>query len=190
MHRAFFIGGYAILLLLSGCQIAPTPVIPEQDVNHLTHWQANGRFAYKSANDGGSASVRWQQQDDKGYLRFSGPMGLGSAELHWEPGFAQLTSSKGTLEAPSAEVLAYELTGLLLPADALLYWLRGLPWPHSPAHITKDNEGRPAQLTQMDWQLDFDRWQQVQGYWLPHRLKAKHNNDSFTLVIQQWNPAP
>src|SRR5699024_3682688 len=144
----------------------------------------------KSANDGGSATVRWQQQDHKGHLRFSGPMCLGSAELDWEPCAAELTSSKGTINAPSAEILAYELTGLLLPADALLYWLRGLPWPQGPAQLTKDDAGRLTQLTQLDWQISFDRWQQVQGYWLPHRLKAKHNEDSFTLVIQQWNPAP
>lgn len=186
MRHLFFIS----VLFLGGCQLAPTPPMAEQNTEELTHWQANGRFAYKTHQDGGSASVRWQQEGDQGYLRFSGPMGFGSAELHWEPGYAELTSSKGTLNAPSAEILAYELTGLLLPAEALLYWLRGLPWPHDPAHLEKDDEGRAQQLTQMGWQLTFDRWQQVQGYWLPHRLKAKHEQDSFTLVIQQWNPAP
>ena len=189
MRRAFILICYA-LILLSGCQMAPSPTVPEQDVTQLTHWQAHGRFAYKSAQDGGSATVRWQQQNDRGHLRFSGPMGLGSAELNWQPGLAELTSNKGNISAPNAESLAYELTGLLLPADALLYWLRGLPWPQSPAELIKDDAGRLKELTQLGWQLHFDRWQQVQGYWLPHRLKASHNDDSFTLVIQQWNPAP
>lgn len=185
-----YIGSYWIFLLLSGCQLVPlTPSAP-QDVAQLTHWQASGRFAYKTADNGGSASVRWQQKNDFGELYFSGPMGFGSATLRWQPGFAELITSKASASAPSAEALSYELTGLALPTDALLYWLRGLPWPHAKASLTRDTHGQPQRLTQLNWQLEYDGWQQIDGYWLPHRLKAKHNSDSFTFVIQHWKPNP
>lgn len=186
----FYASSYCIFLLLSGCQLTPLSPSTEQDVAQLTHWQANGRFAYKTPHDGGSASVRWQQQNDHGELHFSGPMGFGSATLHWQPGFAKLTTSKASTNAPSAETLTYELTGLALPADALLYWLRGLPWPHAEASLVRNTQGHPQRLTQLNWQLEYDRWQQIDGYWLPHRLKAKHNSDSFTFVIQHWKPNP
>ncbi len=188
MHRLFWFLSL-LLIFLSGCQMAPSPQEAPRDPATLTHWQAQGRFAYKTPEDGGSATVRWQQHDQQGELRFSGPMGFGSAELQWSPHHATLITNKGEFSAPNAEALAFELTGLPLPAEALVYWLRGLPWPHAPAQ-KHQGEPHPHGLEQLGWSVEYDRWKQVQGYWLPHRLKAKHAHNTFTLVIQQWIPAP
>jgi len=170
---------------LAGCQVAPTaPSTHGKDATTLTHWQADGRFAYRTQSDGGNASIHWQQKQEQGTLTFSGPMGFGSAALHWHPTAAVLTTNKGTFNAPSAELLAEELTGIALPVDALMYWLRGVPWPHAEARITRTQHVNTLQ--QLGWRIEYDRWQLVDGYWLPHRLKAKYGNDSFTVVVQQW----
>lgn len=177
---------FASAIWLAGCQIAPTvPSTPGKDAATLTTWQADGRFAYRTPKDGGNASIHWVQQQQKGELTFSGPMGFGSAALHWHPTAATLTTSKGTINAPSPEALAQELTGIALPVEALIYWLRGLPWPHAEARITRQQE-QLRTLKQLNWHIEYDRWQLVDGYWLPHRLKAKHGEDSFTVVVQNW----
>src|SRR5699024_6280241 len=165
-------------LWLSGCQIAPKVDEPEQQAEKMTHWQAKGRFAYKSPTDGGSASIHWLQEDDQGELKFSGPMGFGSAELQWQPGYAILTTSKGEATAHSAEALALELTGVAIPVDALMYWLKGLKWPKTEADTERNDEGRLTRLQQNGWDIKYERWQQVPGgYWLPHKLKATHQQD-------------
>ncbi|MBQ0752631.1 MAG: outer membrane lipoprotein LolB [Gammaproteobacteria bacterium] len=178
------------LILLSGCQalrgtheIGSTPAA-------LTDWNLDGRFGYRAGNDGGSASVKWEQRNEQGALHFSGPLGIGSARISWSPGHAELDNGKEILTATSTTELAWRLTGLDLPVEALQFWVRGLPWPDASARPIFDQTGTLTSLDQAGWQIRFDRYQAVDGLQLPARIRAQHLDQRFTLIVKNWEPLP
>lgn len=186
-----------LIVTLSGCQL----LRPAQDassvfpasVHDMSQWQLKGRFGYRAGNDGGSASMHWQQQQDNGNIHFSGPLGFGSAEIQWRPDYAALTNGKGTVEANDTASLAWRLTGLWLPVEALQYWVRGLPFPESDINGSADfnTQGQLSSLQQLGWQLDFERYESVSdGIVLPHKIRATQNDQRFTLIISEWALTP
>lgn len=179
------------LLLLAGCQTRP-PVADDlhfEEADALRQWDLSARMAYRSAEENGSATLHWEQRDRHGEIRFSGPMGLGGARLEWDQDQATLDTGREQATAPSTGELAWQLTGLWLPVEALEYWVRGLPWPESEAHgVRRDRKGRLRELHQMGWKLEFDRYEEVTGIDLPHRIRAHHGDDQFTLVVHDWRP--
>lgn len=173
-----------LAILLPGCQLRPPAVLPDS-VDAMENWVLRGRLGYRSGNDGGSASIDWRQRAERGELRFSGPVGIGSARLTWAPGKAELDTGKEQIQASSSAELAWRLTGLQLPVEALQYWVRGLPWPEAPAQARHDDRGRLQTLEQLGWSLDFSGYPDT-GLPLPARIRASHQDQRFTLVIRAW----
>lgn len=180
----------ALVLVLGACQ-TPQRDLDRDSREELDNWSLEGRLGYRSGNDGGSASFHWVQQNpDAGRIQFSGPMGFGSARLEWSPEQARLEHGGDTVRAHSPSMLAWRLTGLILPVEQLRYWVRGLAAPEPAASERKEQDGRLKQLHQAGWQLTFDRYQRVTGLQLPHRIKAEQADQRFTVLIQSWQPAP
>ncbi|MDX1802872.1 MAG: lipoprotein insertase outer membrane protein LolB [Alcanivorax sp.] len=175
-------------LLLAACQHLPSGEQHYQTPNQIQQWQINGRLGYRTAHDGGSANFDWRQRPREGLIHFSGPLGIGSAELQWQSNLATLKTAKGTYQAGSPGELAWHLTGFWLPVSALQYWARGLPWPGAPASPTYDDGHQLCHLDQLGWSLDFDRYAPVAGVNLPHRIKARQQDNRFTLLIKNWLP--
>jgi outer membrane lipoprotein LolB len=180
----------ALMLTLAACQ-TPQRDLDRDSREALNSWSLEGRLGYRSGNEGGSASFHWVQKNpDAGRIHFSGPLGFGSARLEWSPEHAQLEHGGDTVRAHSPAMLAWRLTGLILPVEQLRYWVRGLAAPEPSATQRREKEGRLAQLRQAGWQLTFDRYQRVTGLQLPHRVKAEQGDQRFTLLIQSWQPVP
>jgi outer membrane lipoprotein LolB len=179
-------------LLLSACQ--SRSLIPEQplpsSVAALNNWNLSGRLGYRAGNDGGSASLDWRQRQHDGEMRFSGPVGIGSARLFWSPQGVTLDTGKEQFEAASSAELAWRLTGLWLPVEALQFWVRGLPWPDSQWQEKRNEQGQLEQLEQLGWQLNFSDYQQIEQLSLPQKIRASQQDQRFTLVIRKWEPLP
>lgn len=181
------------LLALSGCRtVPPEPTTRLASAEALQSWTMDGRLGYRSGDDGGSASFHWVQADrQQGSIHFSGPLGFGSARIGWTPEHAWLEQGNDRIEAAAPGLLAWRLTGLILPIERLLYWVRGMPAPGVPVQERETGEnGHLASLRQAGWLLRFDRYQPVAGLTLPHRIKASHDEQRFTLVIHSWQPRP
>mgnify|MGYP000851843535 FL=1 len=179
-----------LALLLSACQQAPVAPTDFTRADQIQRWEMSGKLGYRTADDGGSASFDWQQAPRYGEIRFSGPLGFGSAALTWQPGMARLETAQGEWQARTPGELAWHLTGFWLPVSALEYWSRGLVWPGAPARSEENDDGRLSQLSQLGWDLEFDRYEAVGRVALPHRIKARQGADSFTLLIREWQPLP
>lgn len=110
-----------LALLLSACQQAPVAPTDFTRADQIQRWEMSGKLGYRTADDGGSASFDWQQAPRYGEIRFSGPLGFGSAELTWQPGMARLETSQGEWQARTPGELAWHLTGFWLPVSALEY---------------------------------------------------------------------
>lgn len=181
-----------VTLALAGCQTRP--VVPDDlhfdDPEALQQWDLRARMGYRSTQESGSATLDWTQRRDEGQIRFSGPMGLGGARLDWDPRQATLDTGREQVTATTPAELAWRLTGLWLPVDALHYWVRGLPWPDARGQARHDDDGRLKELQQLGWVLRFDRYETVAGLALPHRIRATHGDDRFTLIVHDWRPQP
>lgn len=177
-----------LLAALSACQLTPRPTGTFTRPDQIENWLMSGKLGYRTANDGGSASFDWTQQPNRGEIRFSGPLGFGSAQLRWDSGRAVLVTAKEEYQARSPGELAWHLTGFWLPVSALQYWARGLPWPGAPGNATYDDNQQLQSLQQLGWSLNFDRYQPVAGVSLPHRIKAQQDDNRFTLLIKDWQP--
>lgn len=191
--RSLPVVALAGLLALSGCRTVPTEPAPAlDDPLDLNSWTMDGRLGYRAGDEGGSASFHWIQEDvDSGHIHFSGPLGFGSARLGWTPERAWLEKGGERVEAPGPGLLAWQLTGLVLPIERLLYWVRGLPAPGIPVSERQTGaDGELTRLRQAGWTLAFDRYRDVAKLSLPHRIKADHGDERFTLVIQSWQPRP
>ncbi|MED5388325.1 MAG: lipoprotein insertase outer membrane protein LolB [Pseudomonadota bacterium] len=177
-----------LALALSACQLRPTDTDTFTRPDQIQQWEMSGKLGYRTAHDGGSASFDWTQHPNRGQIRFSGPLGFGSADLRWDIGRAELITAKEQYQARSPGELAWHLTGFWLPVSALQYWARGLPWPGAPAESQRDEQGHLQRLQQLGWDLEFDRYGPVSGVTLPHRIKARQNGNRFTLLIKDWRP--
>ena len=182
------------LLSLAACQTpapAPTGGSLPGSAQSLLNWNLKGRLGYRAGDDGGSASLERRQRDVQGLINFSGPMGFGSAEIRWNPDQAMLDTGKEQLIADDTASLAWRLTGLWLPVEALEYWVRGLPFPRAAYQADHNDSGALAALQQLGWALEFERYSAVPGgASLPHKIRATREDQRFTLLVQDWEPLP
>ena len=75
-----------------------------------------------------------------------------------------------------------------LPVSHLLWWIRGLPSPDSKSRLNLDGDSRLAQLSQDGWQVEYLRYTEQNGFWLPERIKLSGFDLQVTLVIKDWQP--
>jgi outer membrane lipoprotein LolB len=161
----------------------------KQNIGGLDAWQISGKVGIRAPQDSGSGTLFWLQRQDYYDIRLSGPLGRGAARLTGRPGNILLeVANQGRYQAASPEALLLQQLGLNLPVSHLLWWIRGLPAPDSRSRLTLDSDSRLAQLHQDGWQVDYQRYAERNGYWLPERLKLNGHDLQVTLVIKDWQP--
>lgn len=161
----------------------------KQQIGSLDAWQISGKVGIRAPQDSGSGTLFWLQRQDYYDIRLSGPLGRGAARLTGRPGTILLeVANQGRYQAASPEQLLQQQLGLNLPVSHLLWWIRGLPDPESKSRLTLDRDSRLAQLSQDGWQVDYLRYAEQDGYWLPERLKLSGHDLQVTLVIKDWQP--
>jgi outer membrane lipoprotein LolB len=161
----------------------------KQQIGSLDAWQISGKVGIRAPQDSGSGTLFWLQRQDYYDIRLSGPLGRGAARLTGRPGAIQLeVANQGRYQAASPEQLLQQQLGLNLPVSHLLWWIRGLPAPDSKSRLTLDGDSRLAQLSQAGWQVEYLRYAEQDGYWLPERLKLSGHDLQITLVIKDWQP--
>ncbi|MDO9624394.1 MAG: lipoprotein insertase outer membrane protein LolB [Pseudomonas sp.] len=161
----------------------------KQQIGRLDAWQISGKVGIRAPQDSGSGTLFWLQRQDYYDIRLSGPLGRGAARLTGRPGDIQLeVANQGRYQAASPEQLLQQQLGLNLPVSHLLWWIRGLPAPDSRSRLTLDSDSRLAQLSQDGWQVEYLRYVEQDGYWLPERLRLNGHDLQVTLVIKDWQP--
>lgn len=161
----------------------------KQQISRLDAWQISGKVGIRAPQDSGSGTLFWLQRQDYYDIRLSGPLGRGAARLTGRPGDLQLeVANQGRYQAASPEQLLQQQLGLNLPVSHLLWWIRGLPAPDSKSRLTLDRDSRLAHLNQDGWQVEYLRYTEQDGYWLPERLKLSGHDLQVTLVIKDWQP--
>jgi len=201
MNASFFclLRVFALGLLLSSCaHKSPKPLLTEDWLQHRTQvsslgkWQATGKLAVKVPDDGGSMSLRWQQQPDEFTLEFTGPFGQNLLSITGQGKSVQLNEpGKPTISASTAEELIRRNTGWTIPVTQLAFWVRGLPDPHARIHrFTPNTQGLIGELEQLDWRINYSEYIGVDTGTgvvnMPKRIIADYKDMRLTLVIREW----
>ena len=194
---SFFILG--LLFVLSGCSNLTSQEqligsgqatlwhTHKQQVAPLDAWQISGKLGIRSEQESGSAVLFWLQRQDYFDIRLTGPLGQGSTRLTGRQGAVSLEiANRGTFQATSAQDLMQQQLGWSLPVENLLWWVRGLPAPHSKSQVQLDSNSLLARLEQDNWQVEYLSYRSENGLQLPERIKLSGAGLNITLVIKEW----
>jgi outer membrane lipoprotein LolB len=201
--RLILIGGFSLLLVACagiGSKPITTPAVPaaeledrwerhQQAVEPITQWKLNGKAAVNSGNEGGTATVIWDQYANRYTLEFYGILGHGRTRLESSAQETRLYTAEGPqLVASDAQGLLGEYTGWYLPVDNMFYWIRGLPSKHLPIQsLSLNAKSQLQQLQQAGWTITYEEYMQVNGIWLPQRLNLKHPGNSLhPMITVKW----
>ena len=189
------------LLLTSGC--AHRSLTPPQDVlehqrqlQAIGDWQLAGKLGIRTADDSGSASVKWQQQPNTYQINLSGPLGQKSMIITGSPDKVRLEQTgEPPQEAKTAEALIKKTAGWTLPVTQLAYWVRGVPAPKLRiTHLHQNDNGLIEQLNQGGWAISYSNYrdQTFNGtnMPLPGKIIAEYQDVRLTLVIRTWRLGP
>lgn len=189
----------SLLLILSGCsQLTPKEHVSgsgqtgswqshKQQIAPIDAWQISGKLGIRSEQESGSAVLFWLQRQDYFDIRLSGPLGQGSTRLTGRQGAVSLEiANRGTYQASSAAALMQQQLGWSLPVENLLWWVRGLPAPHSKSQVQLDNNSLLAQLEQDQWKVEYLSYRTENNLQLPERIKLSGAGLNITLVIKEW----
>lgn len=188
-----------LLLILSGCSQLSTqeqlsdPTRASSWQNHkrqvapIDAWQISGKLGIRSQDNSGSAIIFWLQRQDYFDIRLSGPLGQGSTRLTGRQGAVSLEiANRGTYQAASAEALMQQQLGWSLPVENLLWWVKGLPAPHSQSQLQLDDNSLLSELLQDQWHIQYLSYRSENGLQLPERIKLSGAGLDITLVIKEW----
>jgi outer membrane lipoprotein LolB len=185
-----------LVLLLSACATQAPLRVPadagvwkahQEAVSALHDWQAYGRIAVRTDEDGWSAGFDWKQTGDDYLIRLRGPFGQGAMELEGNThGVWLKRAGRPAVFSIHPERLLEQESGWRLPITGLEYWLRGLPDQGSDAQPQLDADGRLASLQQSGWQIDYRRYQDVGQYTLPTRLELQRDGLRVKVLVDNW----
>lgn len=200
MRQTCFLIAYLLLavLLLPACSTVQTtdaedPVRLAQYearlevVSKLEAWALKGRLAVSDENDGGSGTLRWQENPGGSRMDFHGAMGRGAWRLVAEPGQAELELADGKrYSAETVGELIREQLGWEIPVENLSWWVRGVEAPGPADQRILGELGTLSLLSQSGWDIEFGRYREVQGLSLPLKLTARQGDKRVKLAIRDW----
>jgi len=138
-------------------------------------------------NSGGR--LTWTHQNRSDRVLLSSPLGYGLAEIETTPEISRLRTAEGkTSESIDPDTLIEEVTGQRLPVSHLPAWLLGRSG--GKARIETDPQGRPSQLIEDGWQVDYS-FEDDSPSALPAGLTlSRHGEIELRLRIEEWRETP
>ncbi|MCG5529379.1 lipoprotein insertase outer membrane protein LolB [Halorhodospira halochloris] len=194
-RRLAVVAVLAVLFGASGCALlvdeeeradAHAEFVEER--KDLLRWSVSGRAAVRVNGEGATLSLRWQQRDEVFDINLSGPFGAGAVRVSGQPGAVVLNDGSGQAHsAPDPESLFATHTGYDLPVSALRYWIVGLPAEELEVGDKDiDARGRPRQIVQNGWQVEFRRWESVEGIYMPSRIDIQKSAKQLRVALSSW----
>ncbi len=163
----------------------------QQKLQQLDSWVATGRVAITTRDEGWNGTLHWKQFSDGYEIKIIAPFGNGTVMLKGNSAGVTLYPDDAPPEySDDATRLLTKRLGWYVPVESLKYWMLGLPDPDSDQQdfvIELDNGGRLSGLVQSGWQVQFLRYQQVDGDELPDKIFLENGELSIRVVVQDWD---
>ncbi|TXI77768.1 MAG: outer membrane lipoprotein LolB [Dechloromonas sp.] len=183
---------FALAALLAGCASAPLTTTLERDA--VQGFEMSGRFSLRveagnQPAQSASGRLEWTHRPPVSQLLIANPLGHAVAELDIAPDRSRLRLADGSQrESNDPEELIATVTGRRLPLTRLPDWLLGRG--DGTAQRLNDPLGRPLQLREAGWQIDYD-YDEARPGAPPARLTVRRSGDlELRLRIEEWKASP
>ncbi len=188
-----------VVVALVGCASRPTTPGPDVDwgrraesLLRLPGWQADGRIAVKSGDDGGQGNIMWRQRGDDVRIALRGPFGAGAWQIDWTGDGLVVTGKAGEVTTAYAgddavERYLADQVGWSFPARSTRYWILGIADPAFASRSEFDVDGWLVQLEQNGWLVTYDRFTDVDGRWMPGKIVMRSENARVRLIVDRWS---
>jgi outer membrane lipoprotein LolB len=205
IRKILFFG--LLLVLVSACTTVPEG--PKQAVNltaqlkkvaDVNQWQMRGKIAFRRGKEGASVNLNWKNDSGDFDFRLTNFLGVTLVDLTVDNEQSILEADGETYKDAEPEPLIYQVTGMIIPVDSLLSWVKGLPLAGDKYTLT--DKGLVNTLESecnycRNWQVSYDNYGSVETtnaekVWLPHSItltQVETENSPKTqlkIKIYQW----
>jgi outer membrane lipoprotein LolB len=205
MHQIFkaLIILYLPILMLTSCSnssnnysqvhIQQTPQQRASDLAYLQQWHIKGKIAFLEVNNRNSFSLVWRVDEKKQtqHLNLTSYLGINALELESTKDNHKIKIEGKTYQGSDLEALITSLTGLTLPAKALTYWLKGLPYNEQDKLVYQASTQLPKELTSYYnkefWQVSYSGYKQISNYSLATKISIKKDDLLIKIAINEWS---
>lgn len=158
-------------------------------IDNIGAWELIGKIGIRTEEESHTAAInRWVQIGEIFSIDISSTFfGIGATNISGTSDFITLTESgEEPMQSEQPNELIEAALGLALPLTHLPYWIKALPIPEQSFGIHYNNAGLPAKIEQLGWEIQFSRYQEVNGLPLPHKIKLNSDHTRIILAIKQW----
>lgn len=198
LTRALLLSG--LISALSACVNAPgvkpepSPASQKLKQQHLQSLAAiqqfslQGRIGVQTYGKGFSGSLHWQHSSSNDDIALFSPLGGQVASIRKTADQVTLEDTNGkSYSAVDAETLTQMVLGWQLPLKGLADWSIGRPTSSSIQDSTWNEQGLLTNLDQDGWKIEYQNYQEQDGYVLPGKIFLKSEKLNLKLLVEKWN---
>ncbi|MCK5726462.1 MAG: outer membrane lipoprotein LolB [Thiotrichaceae bacterium] len=166
----------------------------QASLKRLPSWRLGGRAAVAYNDENWPFALDWQKRSANSYrMVIMNPLTKSTVATVDQVGGQVVLSAKGrTYRDSSAERLIEKNLGVKIPTKGMQHWVLGLLSPQYPVVKPKlDGRGRPRQIKQGGWTVDYLRYQNNSITALPTLIKIHRSSPTpvqVKLSVKKWNP--
>lgn len=189
------------IFVLSACSAltdkpAPEPLLVSNDhqtnIAQLTKWRVTGKIGFITPQQRQRANLSWQMNESIGQqqLNLSTYLGINVLKVSSMSGEHQIEVDGKLYRGQNLSDLITQLTGLNLPAEALAFWLKGIPYRYQDiVSYQADNqlaESISSAINGKVWQIRYQAYREFNGYVLPTKMTIEQGELTIKISLNQW----
>ena len=188
-----------LILILSACTTTKVATVEQlyQDKNQraeqlslLTDWVIKGKIAFIEGESKQSAHLYWRQTANSIKLKLTTFLGVNVLTLTSKNNIHTLQANGKTYQDDTLEALLNQVSGVRLPVNSLVYWMKGLKAQPEDIITYSTNTDLPetlnAWVNNTYWQLHYKKYNLVNNLRLVKQLIIKHRDLTIKMAIHTW----
>lgn len=160
-------------------------------MGRMQKWSMGGRAALRFKGEAWTFGLSWAQRNRQQYsLQIRNPItGTVVGLLDQGSGRATLKVRGKTSTGSDAERLLQQQLGVKMPVNGMPFWIRGVMAPqYLEGKVSLDIKGRPKQIVQAGWVIDYFNYQSLSFDALPKKVNISRAQEQVNvrIVAKQW----
>lgn len=197
LTRYFYI---FVLLLVTGCTTLPEETAVPKNIDQQKRmeqlaqnkrWQVQGKIAFIQPDKRQSANLMWDFNNAEriNKIDLTTFLGINILKISHQNGTYEVEFDDNKYRSKNLDKLIYNLTGLIIPTDALPHWMQATTYLNSDA-IVSDANGLPSSISSHyqneSWQIRYKNYRLINGTAMPHSITIKKNGITIKIAVKKW----